>query len=480
MDRIRQTILVAAALAWMLLPQDAHAAFQWLSCDDRGGVNAGTSLFYAEQGQEAGDGAGACAYQGIQHIFSQVLCDFLTVLNEILGKVYCSIQFAMIETLRIVLTLYVGVFGMQVLMGTAQLNARDILMRLIKMALVWSFATHSSWGINVMFIAAVSFISDASNWVVNAIPALAELDVGPGHCGRIQFSVGNVMPLFLFFDCLIYYTFAGPAKYASIKVIGLFVSLMLVYPPIAGLAWWWATKTFLTMTRATINFLMALGAIAFLVALTPIFMSLMLFQATSHFFENWLRYMISYCIQVVLVFGVIVMWILVFIQFIWFFDQLANIIFPYVPVLESGGNVKPASQWGICPPVYDFTFTGAPTAQCEFGFDPYAESNPVTWKQSARDLMSPTLMIRDGDFLYFVFYHLVSLMIVTYAFGVVLDQVPRIAQSIASPAALPTVLGGFGMAGFGSSGNMRGGNDNIRGGVGSTSRNAGAGTTGSR
>ncbi len=481
MGGMRHTILIVVALISMIMIPHAAHAFEWLSCDDSGGVTPGTSLFYAENGED--DGGGACEFTGIRHIFSQVLCNFLTVLNEILGKVYCSIQYAMVETLRIVLTLYVAVFGMQILMGTAQANSRDILMRLIKMALVWSFATESAWGINLLFYGAVAFISSASSWVVNSVPGLMDLDVGPGHCGAIQFVDNNVMPLFTFFDCLIYYTFAGPAQAATIKVIGLFSSLMLVYPPMAGLASWWATKTFLTMVRAVINFLMALAAIAFLVALTPIFMSLMLFQSTSHFFENWLRYMISYCIQVVMVFAVIVMWILVFIQFIWFFDDLTNIIFPYGPVMQAGGEVKPSSQWGICPVVYAYTNTGAPRVKCQKqDFDPYEETNS-DWKLDDEDVLPPSIMIKDGDFLYFIFYHLVSLMIVTYAFGVLIEQVPKIAQSISAPAPLPQILGGFGMAGFGSAGGMTGGAANLRGGVGSLTRNAAAGasgTTGSR
>ncbi|MBY0407091.1 MAG: hypothetical protein K2Q01_05315, partial [Rickettsiales bacterium] len=127
---------------WMLIPGIAHAA-DWLACDGSGGVVADTSLFYAERG-EGEEGFGACEFQGIEHIFSQVLCDFLTVLNEILGKLYCGLQYALTNTLRIVLTIYVAVFGFQILMGTAQVNMRDFMLRLIKMAAVWAFATKSS------------------------------------------------------------------------------------------------------------------------------------------------------------------------------------------------------------------------------------------------------------------------------------------------------------------------------------------------
>ncbi|MBY0406157.1 MAG: type IV secretion system protein, partial [Rickettsiales bacterium] len=310
---------------------------------------------------------------------------------------------------------------------------------------------------NLLFFAALAFISDASSWVVNAIPALANMDVGPGHCGKVQFEAGNVMPLFTFFDCLIYFTFMGPAQYATIKLVGLFTALILVYPPLSGMAWYWATTTFLTMTRAVISFLLALGAIAFLVSLSPIFFSFMLFQTTMYLFDSWLRYIISYCLQVVFTFAVIVMWILVFIKFLAFFAMLSEIIFPFQPLVGASGVDKPAAQWAICPPTYDFTATGAPTIACEDDkFDPYKRVGPggrelnPGWVQDSRDLVAPSKMIKDGQFLYFLFFHLISLIIVTYAFGTILEHVPELAQKVSTPAPLPVPLAGLGKEDFGN------------------------------
>lgn len=441
------------------MPAPAYAAYILLQCDANGDVVAGTALFNAQgsdnQGQaEAPDGTygeGACEYQGLRHIFSQVICDFVTVLNQILGTIYCGIQHALTETLSVLLSLYIAVFGAQLLIGTAQLNSKDIMLRLFKIALVWTFATQSAWGINMIFYFAIGIMGDFTTWIINAIPQLVlyETDGTTLVCEMDPVANGDLMPIFKFFDCLIYYIIAGAGQAANIRIIGFFTVMMVAFPPMSLLALWWAKNTFFAVVRSLISFLMALAALAFLVSLTPVFFSLMLFQATHHFFENWVRYMIAYVVQVIIVFAVIVMWIMIFLQFLWFFDMLAGLIFPYIPLDYTGPVVSPQDVWGICPPQYSTNASGAPTAVCPPGFDPFAATNENGWEDDARRVIPPEKIINQGEFLYFVFYHLVSLIIVTYAFGVLLENAAKIATAIAGPAPLPSFLGGFGHTNWG-------------------------------
>lgn len=478
------------AVAVCLYPQAAHAQFSFLTCNS-GTVVPGTALFDAV----IDSGEGACQFRGIEHIFSTVLCDFLSILNATLSKLYCSMQYFLVEVLRLVMTIYVAVFGWQLFMGTAQLNLRDVMMRLFKIALVWTFATQARYGIGVMFYAVLAVMSDASGWVVNAIASFVSLD----GCDAIDFSSNDYATFFQFLDCLVWLSFVGPMQVGSIKLLGLLIAMAFVYPPLTGLALWWLSKTFMTMTRAVISFLMALAATAFLISLSPIFLSFALFQATSEHFNNWLRYIISYVIQIVLVFAIVVMWLMVFLQFIWFFEQLSDLIFSYEPVIERVGDVSPTNAWSICPPEYDVDpVSGAPTAYCPPGFWPYqffldgsrnlalsADGSKFQWQVDAENLVMPTKIILDGEFLYYVFYHLVSLIIITYAFSVILDNTPTISQSIAQPAALPQLLRRFGNDGFGTTGNMLSPLSNRRpimggggGGVGSTLVGGGGGGAG--
>ncbi len=515
MGFIRRTILMLTAMAGLAaLPQEAFAVlpqggmsasdYPLLVCNKDGSVKDNTEL-YDDQIPKAWktkpdgrkDCTGDCPHDAIRHIFSNVLFDFLGVLNAVLGKLYCGIQHDLVDVLRLLMTVYVAVFGWQLFMGTAQLNTRDVMMRLIKITLVWVFATKSTAGINLLFRGAVAFINDVSFWVLKVIPGMDTIDVGQGDCVVSEFkSDDHQLPIFGFFDCIIYYAFTGAAQESSVKLIGFFGAMVLAYPPISGMAYFWAVKTFVVMARAVINLLMALASIAFLVSLTPIFFSFALFQVTSHFFENWLRYLISYIIQIIMVFVVIVMWILVFFQFTYFFDDLSNLVFESNPVMQAGMQIKPGQSWGICPTTYsevDLPGQGAtapnlrkkvPLEECsDPHFNPVQEPGNANWKTDAEKVRPPTTILKDSKFLYYVFYHLIGLIVVTYCFGQLLEQVPSIASSISGPAPLPQILGGFGMKNFGSAGGLAQNVDNIKGAVGSVSRNAAsaaAGTTGTR
>ena len=301
--------------------------------------------------------------------------------------------------------------------------------------------------------------------MLNALaPELDKITMGGGHCTLSHFEEGDYeLPIFGFLDCILYYAFTGAKQAESVKLMGFFAVMMTVYPPLPGLVYYWAIKTFFLMARTVINLLMALTAIAFLVALTPIFFSLALFHFTSHFFDNWLRYMAAYVIQMVMAFVVIVMWILVFGQFTVFFNDLSGIVFENVPVLREGAQIAPSKSWGICPPAYaaedllppvdEDPDAHVPFVQCkDANFNPFPSDTNANWKMSAEKIILPSAIIEDPQFIYFVFYHLIGLIIITYCFGVILDQVPSISASIAGPVALPQILGGGGMQNFGGGG----------------------------
>lgn len=425
-----------------VLSQPAHAqAYKPLECTNTGQVVDGTSLYAADQGAAS---EATCELKGVDNMFSAVLCNFLLVLNDVLGKLYCSMQVLLKDVLSVLLTLYLATFGVQLMLGTAQVNTRDIIVRLTKIAAVWIIATQASWGIGKIFMFVIGFMTVGSGWVLGALENHSPLEVG--KCVQNATEEG-VMPFFIFLDCMVSNTFSGALAAASVKVVGLFIVLAAVYPPLFGLAMWWGIKTFLTMAKAVVSFVLALASIGFLVAMSPIFLAMMLFQFTNSLFENWMRFMIAYAVQVILVFAIIVMWLLVFFKFLTFFTNLADIVFPNAPMLERSSDVTPVDTWSICPPIFESDpNTGAPLAFCkDSDFNPYEDLNPDDWQNDAKKLRLPSDMVTDGDFLYYIFYHLVSLMTITYAFSALLDEAHKIAQRIAGATAMPAPLaGGFG------------------------------------
>lgn len=415
MSRARSFWLVFIAfIPLVLMPVQAYAAYEQLWCN--GPAVGGGTLYYANIDTAEGN----CQYQGINHVFSQVICNFVTVLNKVLDQFYCGMQYALKNTLAILLTIYVTVFGVQLLLGTAQLNSKDVIVRLLKISAVWTFATEASWGVGFVFNFFMSVINEGSSWVVNPIRNIATVDLSiigqspdtPAANIIPAMNDGDVMPLFGFLDRLVYGAFAGPLSSGNTKIMGFFVAVGLIYTPLSALALWWLWTTFITLVRTMMSFMMCLAAIAFLVALSPIFLSLMLFQATNHFFENWLRYMISYSLQVILVFAIIVLWVVVVSKFIAFFADLADLIFPVSPIMVPGPLYDPLNSWGICPPIYGEALDGSPTAVCPEGFDPDSATDPDSWLFYQQALILPSNIAKETKLIYYICYHFLSLGIV--------------------------------------------------------------------
>jgi type IV secretory pathway VirB6-like protein len=352
------------------------------------------------------------------------------MINQVVGRIYCSIQYAATPILAALLTLYVAIFGVQILMGTAQLSAGEILMRMFKIVMVWTFATQAAWGIGMAFEFFLSLMGDGIAWVTNALWPMGATD-------------GNSMPVYAMLDGLVYNAVVSPLYAANAGLIGFFAVMSYVFFPIFALASYWLMMTLMTLARTLVSFLMSISAIAFLIALSPIFLCFMLFQASYHIFENWLRYMVSYALQIIIVFAVMAMWLGLTSQFIGFFGQLSQMIKPYQVPLVEGVVVNPADTWGICTPQIATDQFGSFYAQCAPNFE----------------VIPPSRLTKQGgaqfgggiDFLYFVVYHLLALTLIGYAFSIMMDKAPNIAQDLVGPAQAPALEGaGFGEGAFAS------------------------------
>jgi len=455
MFRLKQYLLIlVAALSLVFMPVAANAQVQ-LYCDGSGGVGGG-QFYYAD----SVNSQGACAYQGVQHVFSQIICNFVLILDSVLGKVYCGIQYAITPILAALLTLYVVVFGAQILMGTAQLNSKEIVIRLLKIAGVWTLVTQSTWGIGMAFQFFAGAMNDGSRWVLNAVCTIPSLATS-GMCPNV--SGGNVMSVYQYIDGIIYAAILGPFTTANDKVIGFFLVLMGIFPPIFAMAISWLVTTLTMLARTLISFLLCLSAIAFLIALSPIFISFMLFQSTNHLFEDWLKYLVAYSLQMTIVFAIIALWIIAMSLFGGFFNTLSNVIFPYQDLrVGEGGVMNPVNSWGICRYITSYSPPGNPASACVVGL-PCMPSlrcnpafNPLSPIPAIRNaaIIAPDQLLTAQDFLYFMSYNLFALIMIAYMFNVLLKNAPDIARQLSGPAAMPSLAGGFGMGGFGQATGM--------------------------
>ncbi len=411
--------LILLAVYFIVLPAAAWAAGD-LSCNN-GGV-AGGSLFNVNAN-------GLCESKGnfLQHLFSNIICLYTTIINQILDAVYCGVQSQIKSTLQVVIVLYIAIFGVQSLLGHTQLTAGEACVRAAKIMFVWLFATNASYGIGIGFNFFIGGMSDGIMWVVNAIK--------PGTVAG-----GNVMGAYKYIDTLIFEAITGPFTEANSKVVGFFLVMLVVFPPLFMLGVSFVWETAMLLVSCVVIFLLSISAVAFLISLSPIFLGFMLFQSTNYLFENWLRYMMSYTLQVVIVFAVVTMWTQVILQFITFFNDLSLMLFPYKEALEPSQVVQPTNNWAVCPPVYGVDNFG-PTAQCD-AFYPPNKSNPK--------FIPPSKIMEIKGFLYYVTFHMISLIMIAYAFRVLLKNASQIARDLVGPAYVPMLGKGFGAEALGS------------------------------
>jgi type IV secretory pathway VirB6-like protein len=267
------------------------------------------------------------------------------------------------------------------------------------------------------------------------------------------------------------------------------------------------------MVRAVLTFMLALTAIAFLIACSPIFLSFLLFKDTVYFFENWVKYMISYSMQIIIIFACIAMWVIITLKLITFFNDLSQVLFPYhsVETVSTSPISQPKDSVGICPYYFDpvavavscddpnnsqyylyaagDTLNGAPEnlpipanspligtprpapRDGEFAAGDTANGKPVNYKIVAPNqfigslkpnavgptyggtTVQPSAISKHQDLVYYIVFHLFALLVAAYAISALLKQTPTIARDLAGPDYVPIL--GQGMS-FGRYGDIAG------------------------
>ncbi|MFN9115952.1 MAG: type IV secretion system protein, partial [Bacteroidota bacterium] len=304
--------------------------------------------------------------------------------------------------------------------------------------------------------------------------------------------VSGVVPAYVYFDKLIENALNNQLITDNQELITFFALIGLIYWPVMMLAAAWLMATFLIFMRTLISFVLCITAITFLITLSPIFFCMMLFKSTMQFFETWLKFMISFSMQVLIVFAIVALWILSMLNFIGFFDQLSKVIFLDLSQPRISSVTSKEESIGICPykiELYSGDYVGqkifGPNIYCaKENFNPYdrVKSGPKKGEltqQAAKDLNSliritnvappqnagdckvdpnceygnevgvsnPTYR-RLAPLIYFTIYHLIMLTLVAYAFDALLRQAPMIAQQLAGPQYVPKLGQGFGGLGY--------------------------------
>lgn len=180
-----------------------------------------------------------------------------------------------INAVRAVLILYVTITGLLFVMGSIQMTNSEIVERVLKIAIISILIGPNSWDFfnNYLFI----WMYKGSEFIVDMYSSAA--GAGPGDSTLLAFLT-------------------SPQIMAKLAAM-LFVNWMGFFFIIC----YFLMLIFLTfvMFNATLIYMSAFIMIGLLIALAPVFIVFFLFESTKSFFENWLKQMIGYAIQIIII-----------------------------------------------------------------------------------------------------------------------------------------------------------------------------------
>jgi type IV secretion system protein VirB6 len=230
---------------------------------------------------KTGNALSKIAYFLIDPIVTQVKTISLLVFDNIVkNPIYVNI-------IRVMILLYLIIYGITFTLGFVQAKVSDLIERLVKIGVLLTLATSTSY----------DFFNDyLFRLFTDGQYELLTIVTNP-LCDKMS----NQINFFAFFNYVIDTLFTTE--------LFLRLTAMIFAFPIGWLCFIillkFVIKYLFAVLQAIIAYLFAFTAIALLISLGPIFIALILFDKTREFFNNWMKAIIMFSLQPVLLFAAI-------------------------------------------------------------------------------------------------------------------------------------------------------------------------------
>ncbi len=200
------------------------------------------------------------------------------------------------KIVRILLVLYVMSFGMMHLLGMVQRTNSEVVIRVIKIAVMLTLISEGSWNFFNQHL--FSIFKDGGAWLLSAVVGL-ETSTGDISAFDYQRDTGEY---FRFVDAGLLQFFHGDNIMKISSFLWIFpVGWLVIYVMFYGLLMF-----FFVSIEAIIAFMLGFIGLSFLISLAPIFFCMMLFSQTRQMFESWYNYSFALTLQPVLLISFII------------------------------------------------------------------------------------------------------------------------------------------------------------------------------
>lgn len=243
-----------------------------------------------------------------ENIFSYFICNMEQLSSNLMGSMYCGMVVSLTPMVMAVMTFAVLVFGFGFTIGVIPATAREFQKFMLKVSFILVFATQSEFLIGYGY----RFLVEGAREGV-AI-ALSGLYVPPANAPA---STGNsAADIYAHLDGFLGRTMHFATDYVGAKwdgnetsnpcqnaIFAVLAIMAVAFPPIFYLALLIIFRVTLTFLRAVFGYVYAIVGITFLLTLAPFFLSFYMFQATRSYFDKWLGYLVSFALQMVVIFA---------------------------------------------------------------------------------------------------------------------------------------------------------------------------------
>lgn len=208
------------------------------------------------------------------------------------------------RVINITLVLYVCFYGLTFLMGITDFGRKEIMMRLIKIGLVTLFTSPNAWSMYNTFV--VGFFKNGMDSIIGMITRVFDSNMNSGLANlSANEPSSSASGKFIFIDNMI----KDLTSKANInRIFGLFgikggkgMYAFITVPAIIFLIGYFIY----TMLDIAVKYLINLLKICFGLALGPIFILFVLFEKTKDMFKNWLSFMGSRTLEIIILIAII-------------------------------------------------------------------------------------------------------------------------------------------------------------------------------
>jgi hypothetical protein len=419
--------------------------------------------FYCQDGHAQGsvyDSGMTCPTTiSSDNIFSFIVCNMEQLTSDLMGSMYCGMVEELQPMVLAVLTLAVVFFGMGFTIGIIPATAREFQKFMLKVAFVTVFATQSEYMIDVVY-----------RFLVGGAREGIAISLSGMFKDNPDYASGNVSGMDVYYQLDHFlgkalkfatdYVGADPNQNQNVcqnAVFAVMAVMAVAFPPLFYAGLLIIVGVAMTFLRALFGYVYAIVGIAFLITLSPIFLSFSLFQQTRPFFDKWVGYLVSFALQMVLVFAFLAFIVSIDVKHIT--GSLVNIIVPKQESFETSAMRFPWEYCTLC----DFEVINNETSAV-IPDDQYADfigKGELRCKQPVKALsMMETAAPQNGNapdekvtnaLMRLTAGGLLSLLVLAYVVNALLGMIPMLAQYLASAlgvAYAPQLGGGTNIRGI--------------------------------